>query len=109
MGKWLMAAQAVKARLDGKDGLIEQLRQERAEAVSLLEAARQNMESWRQLAEMTNWWEIASGKAIKAGDRVRYALRTYVCIKDHTKALTRSPLDNQYWEQEETQHGSETD
>ena len=83
---------SLAARLADSDTLLAQLRQERDESAALLA-------HWRGLAEMTLWAELASGAAVKLGDRVRYLLCTYECVKDHTKALTRSPLNAEYWQE----------
>lgn len=55
------------------------------------------VESLQTLAEMTHWAELTSGTTIKEGEKVRYLAKTYVCIKEHTKALTRSPINGEYW------------
>ena len=75
-----------------RESLIARLQQERDEASALVDR-------WSALAEMTMWAELDSGKTIHTGDRVRYLLRTYECVKDHTKALLRSPLNGEYWKE----------
>ena len=90
MGKWTRAAQAVKERYDARETLLARLQAERDDAAA-------QVEKWRALAEMTRWAELSSGAAINAGDRVRHGLHTYACVKAHTKALTRSPINTEYW------------
>ena len=88
------ALSAVRSRMNEKDSLIERLRAERDEKAALLE-------HFRELAEMTTWAELDSGSHIAVGVRVRHMLHVYVCVKDHTKALIRSPIDTQYWQRED--------
>ena len=76
MGKWLQAAQAVKARMEERESLIVRLQ------------ARLHMPVWA---------ELDSGASIRAGETVRYALAEYTCILSHTKALTRRPTNPEYW------------
>ena len=45
-----------------------------------------------------DWGELESGAAIKAGDAVRFGALRYKARVDHSKALTRSPLNLIYWE-----------
>ena len=80
MGKWLAAAQEVRARMDAWQALIVQLK------------ARLNTPVWA---------ELELGASIRAGDTVRYALREYTCILSHTKAITRHPGNSEYWQLKE--------
>ena len=67
---------------------------ERKTRISELEAL---VNKWKELAEMTRWAELSSGANVAEGDKVRHLFKTYICIKAHTKALTRSPINTEYW------------
>lgn len=96
----LTAARAFRKNvLAERDSLREQL----AEKTRALAETSGILESLRALAEMTHWAELSSGATMKEGARVRYFGRTYICIKDHTKALTRSPSNEEYWREEAEQ------
>ena len=74
---WLERAQAKKAELDAK--------------VTRL--------AWLEdFISTQDWGELESGAAIKAGDAVRFGALRYRARVDHTKALTRSPMNLLYWE-----------
>lgn len=94
----LAAARAFRQNVIAeRDTLREQLREKTREALDAMNIA----ERWRARAEMTLWAELSSGASVAVGDRVRYMLRTYECIKAHSKALTRSPLSLEYWQEVE--------
>lgn len=48
---------------------------------------------------VTHWGDDDSGHQYHVGDQRRYLLKIYQCIKAHTKALTRSPKDDEYWQE----------
>ena len=69
---------------------------------TLLAQARSSLtslgERFAALKAATYWAELDSGASIAVGATVRYFGKTYTCIKVHTKALLRSPLNGEYWE-----------
>lgn len=72
----------------------EQLQQKTKELFDS-EAARDKLQKF---FDTHDWGAIDSGASISAGDVVRFGTFTYKAKLDHTKALTRSPLNVIYWE-----------
>lgn len=73
----------VRAKMDAKDALI-----------ATLTAARDKLQAF---IDVTEWGTLDTGAEINAGDIVRYGALKYSARIDHTKALTRSPLNLVYW------------
>lgn len=78
MGKWYNAAYALKQRIDAWQALIRELQDRLAIPI---------------------WAELELGAAIAAGDRVRYLLREFECIRAHEKSLLNSPANPIYWKE----------
>jgi len=54
-----------------------------------------------RLSNTTFWAELDSGVDVAVGTEVRYRGTYYVCIRAHTKGLTRLPTNRTYWEPKE--------
>lgn len=90
-------------RIDAALGTIRGKLAESKKAVAERDTLRKQLEAvtkkWQALLSATYWAELDSGTSISVGTTARYFGRNYACIKAHTKALLRSPLNKEYWEE----------
>lgn len=85
---------------------IRRIRAEKASAESLAaewrskaEDFQSRMSALQEKLSIPIWAELDSGATVSVGTKVRYMLRVYECTAAHTKALTRLPTNNAYWQE----------
>ncbi|MDO4581972.1 MAG: hypothetical protein Q4B96_05265 [Bacillota bacterium] len=89
-------SERIAAALAHVRGILDSRAAEIREKDELLAELRNKFE---RLDATTFWAELDSGKSIAEGAEVRYFGKYYRCIKAHTKALLRSPLNEEYWQE----------
>lgn len=78
---------------------IRQLRSDKTIAESRAAQFESRIAALQEKLSMPIWAELESGSTVRIGTKVRYMLRVYECIAEHTKALTRLPTNGNYWQE----------